>query len=53
MIRAGGERKPYTAPVYDGYQGAIRGLVKQGWKAFFKGFLFRTMHQLGHFFAFY
>ena len=53
MIRSGGERRPYTAPVYEGYRGVWRGLTKQGWKAFFKGFLWRSVHQMGHFFAFY
>ena len=26
MLRSGGERRPYTAPVYDGYRAVIRGL---------------------------
>ena len=40
MLRTGGEQKPYTAPVYDGYRGVLKGLMAQGWKAFFKGFFF-------------
>lgn len=53
MLRAGGQNKPYTAPVYEGYQAVIRGLMSQGWKSFFKGLGFRSVHQLGHYFAFY
>ena len=53
MLRSGGERRPYTAPVYEGYRGVLRGLSKQGWQAFFKGFFFRMIHQMGHFYAFY
>lgn len=53
MLRSGGEQRPYTAPVYDGYRGAIKGLAAQGWKAFFKGFLFRSIHQLSTFYSFY
>jgi hypothetical protein len=53
MIRAGGQQRPYTAPVYEGYRGVIKGLASQGWKAFFKGLFFRTIHQLGHYYAFY
>jgi hypothetical protein len=52
MIRSGGEQKPFTAPVYEGYIGAIKGLASQGPKAFFKGLLFRSMHQLAHFYSF-
>lgn len=53
MLRAGGQQRPYTAPVYEGYRGVINGLASQGWKAFFKGLFFRTIHQLGHYYAFY
>ena len=53
MLRTGGEQKPYTAPVYDGYRGVLKGLMSQGWKAFFKGFFFRSMHQVGHYVAYY
>jgi hypothetical protein len=49
MIRTGGEFQPYTAPVYTGYQQAIRNLAKQGWKAFFKGLIFRIVHSIPHF----
>jgi hypothetical protein len=52
MIRSGGDHKPYTAPVYDGYVAAIKGLASQGPKAFFKGLFFRSIHQLAHFYAF-
>lgn len=53
MLRAGGQQKPYTAPVYEGYRGVIQGLVSQGWKSFFKGLLFRSIHQSATFFSFY
>lgn len=52
MLRAGGEQKPYTAPVYDGYLGVIKGLMNQGYKAFYKGLFFRSIHQLAHFYSF-
>lgn len=52
MLRAGGEQKPYAAPVYDGYLGVIKGLMSQGYKAFFKGLFFRSIHQLAHFYSF-
>ncbi len=45
IIRSGGDRKPYTAPVYNGYTQSIQNLYDQGFKAFFKGCLFRTIHQ--------
>jgi hypothetical protein len=51
MIRSGGTHKPYTAPVYEGYIGTIKGLMTQGPKAFFKGLFFRSVHQLAHFYA--
>lgn len=44
MIRAGTHTKPYTAPVYDGYRSAIKGLIEQGWKSFYKGFMLRCFH---------
>jgi len=53
MLRSGGDRRPFTAPVYEGYQAAIRGLAKQGWKAFFKGLGWRSVHQLGAVYAFF
>jgi hypothetical protein len=53
MLRAGGQNKPYTAPVYEGYQSVIKGLMSQGWRSFFKGLGFRSIHQLGHYLAFY
>lgn len=53
MIRAGGQQKPYTAPVYEGYRAVFQGLASQGWKAFFKGLFFRTFHQMANFYAFY
>jgi hypothetical protein len=53
MLRAGGQQKPYTAPVYDGYRGVIKGLSSQGWQAFYKGLLFRSIHQSAHYFAFF
>ena len=52
MLRAGGESKPYTAPVYDGYIATIKGLMNQGPKAFFKGLFWRSIHQLAHFYSF-
>lgn len=52
MIRAGGQNKPYTAPVYDGYIAVIKGLASQGPKAFFKGFFFRSIHQMAHYYCF-
>ena len=52
MIRTGGEFRPYTAPVYEGYRQVIRGLTKQGWKAFYKGVVFRIIHTGMHFMAF-
>ena len=48
-IRSGQEHKPYTAPVYEGYRAAIRGLINQGPLAFFKGMLFRSIHHMTHF----
>jgi hypothetical protein len=53
MLRSGGERRPFTAPVYEGYQAVIRGLAKQGWKAFFKGLMFRSIYQLGAVYGFF
>lgn len=53
MLRAGGQRKPYTAPVYEGYRATVRDLFKQGWRAFFKGLLFRSIYQLGTLYSFY
>ena len=52
MLRAGGQNKPYTAPVYEGYQSVIKGLMAQGWRSFFKGAGVRSIHQYGHYFAF-
>ena len=51
-IRSGQEHKPYTAAVYDGYLGAIKGLLNQGPSAFFKGLFFRSIHNFAHFAAF-
>ena len=51
-IRSGQEHKPYTAPVYSGYHAAVRGLINQGPSAFFKGLLFRSIHNMTRFFAF-
>ena len=50
-IRSGQQHKPYTAPVYEGYMAAIRGIVNQGPAAFFKGLGFRLFHNIGHFYA--
>jgi hypothetical protein len=52
MLRAGGEQKPYVAPVYEGYLGAIKGLAQQGFNAFFKGLAFRSIHNMARMFAF-
>ena len=49
MIRSGGEFQPYVAPVYEGYQQAVRNIAKQGWTAFFKGLSFRLIHTLPHY----
>lgn len=49
MIRSGGEFQPYVAPVYEGYQQAIRNIAKQGWRAFFKGLMFRVGHTVPHY----
>jgi hypothetical protein len=38
-----------VAPVYEGYQQAVRNLAKQGWQAFFKGLTFRMFHTMPHF----
>lgn len=51
MIRAGNQR-PYSAPVYEGYVAAMRGLAQQGYKAFFKGLFFRSIHQMARYYAF-
>jgi hypothetical protein len=48
MIRTGGEFRPYTAPVYTGYQQVVRNLARQGWKAFFKGLGFRLVAGVPH-----
>ncbi len=53
MLRAGGQQRPYTAPVYEGYQAVLKGLASQGWKAYFKGLFFRSVHQLARSYAFY
>jgi hypothetical protein len=53
MLRSGGEQRPYTAPVYEGYRGVFRGLAAQGWQGFYKGLFFRSIHQLGHYYAWY
>lgn len=52
IIRSGGEQKPFTAPVYEGYASTIKGLYNQGPRAFFKGLTFRAMHQLAHYYSF-
>lgn len=52
MLRTGHNQKPYTAPVYDGYIGAVKGLMNQGFKAFYKGLFFRSFHQLSHIYGF-
>lgn len=52
IIRSGGEQKPFTAPVYEGYASTIKGLYNQGPRAFFKGLTFRAMHQMAHFYSF-
>ena len=50
-IRSGQNRRPYTAPVYEGYMAAIRGVLSQGPTAFFKGLGFRMFHSLAHYYA--
>jgi hypothetical protein len=50
MIHAGTDNRPYTAPVYGSYVETIKGLMKQGWRAFYKGAFFRTIHQTAHLF---
>ena len=52
MLRSGGDHKPYTAPVYEGYKATVKGLLSQGYNAFFKGLFFRLVHQLAHFYAY-
>lgn len=51
ILRSGQEHKPYTAPVYDGYLATIKGLANQGVTAFYKGFVFRCIHNLGRLYA--
>jgi hypothetical protein len=43
---------PYTAPVYEGYVQTAKNLMKQGWKAFFKGLTFRILHNYIHFYPY-
>lgn len=52
MIRAGGKTVPYTAPVYGGYKETFEGLKNQGWRAFFKGTLFRSCASILYFYPF-
>jgi len=52
MLRTGQEHKPYTAPVYDGYRATIKGLMNQGFSAFFKGLACRCFHQMSHIYCF-
>ena len=52
MIHAGGNQ-PYVAPVYSSYMETIKGLLAQGWKSFYKGTLFRQIHQIAHLFPYY
>ena len=41
-MRTQSDHKPYTAPVYQSYWNAIKGIKKQGLKAFYKGLFFRS-----------
>lgn len=46
IIQSKSDQRPYTAPVYDGYYHAITSLHRQGFRAFFKGLMFRIISQL-------
>ena len=48
MIKAG-NTKPYIAPVYGSYVETIKGLMAQGWRAFYKGLFYRFIHTSFHF----
>lgn len=48
MVRTGSSQRPYTAPIYTSYQSVFQSLKSQGWKAFYKGLGFRSLHQTIH-----